>query len=427
MEKKIMKHIILFSISVLAMAACTDFAIEDQGFDLEELPGYVSFGNDGGTVDPAEDGADEGESASFKIQVPTGSLSDITVDYTLGGSATFGTDYTIDDATAAGGSILLRHDNRTSSGDRDVNDFAFVDINITALHDAQADADETVVITLTRATGADGTDFAIGRGGTDIQRQATLTIGDVPIAIGFENISTSTTETSKDTTQIVFTSNFDAPEDVTITMAVSGNAVLGTDYTYETNGSTPLGTSFVLPQGESSVAVDNILVVNDVLKETKDSTVYVVTAVSIAGSGNVVSIDTDADSLLHKVSDESKVIAMETQKSDTLRINSIDDVGNYVFDVSLSSTSTQTISVDYIISGGTAGVDYNDVTGGTISFVPGQAQSKITIEVLSTALGSVKTLTTKLDDTSIAAGTDTEVEVLPDSESNNEFNIKIEQ
>ncbi|MEL7004026.1 MAG: hypothetical protein AAFN93_14990 [Bacteroidota bacterium] len=105
-----MKKIIYTLLALCFLMSCDDdFDIADQGFDLEPLPESVSFDGGGDGIDADDDG-DEGDDITITVEAPNGSEADIVVTYTLSGTATFGTDYTIAGATASGGSVTIIDD-----------------------------------------------------------------------------------------------------------------------------------------------------------------------------------------------------------------------------------------------------------------------------------------------------------------------------
>ncbi len=161
-----MKKIVLMIIAGFALASCTDLDLEDQTIQLIQLPGYVAFANTGGTVTPIDRTVTESSTAvqNLRIEVATGSLSDVTVTYSFSGTAVLGTDFTVTTpggtATATGGTIVIRR-NQTPAG---TTDFDFVNLGITAVADGVDDGDKSLTITLESATNADGKTFAVGRG-----------------------------------------------------------------------------------------------------------------------------------------------------------------------------------------------------------------------------------------------------------------------
>lgn len=166
------KYFFLF-LALAAVVGCDNSFDTEEEFDLEILPGYVAFDAPG--TDAVMDDVTVDEAAgttSFFIENPTGTLTDIDVSYTLGGSAVFGEDYTIEGATAAGGSILL---------EADPSDFQFndrVELVINILTDEVVDGEKTLMITLESASNGEGA-LAVGRGGTDFLKTATVIITDV--------------------------------------------------------------------------------------------------------------------------------------------------------------------------------------------------------------------------------------------------------
>jgi len=159
-------------VAVMVMSCSTDYDVNEY-FDLEELPGYVAFdasGNDV-TVAPREI-TEDGGSVDVVVENPTGTESDITVEYALSGDAVWGVDYTIAGATEAGGSMTI------SSDRGDVAVTFRGSITVTALTDDVIDGDKTLTLTLTSASNASGS-LAVGRGGTDFQKTADVIFVDI--------------------------------------------------------------------------------------------------------------------------------------------------------------------------------------------------------------------------------------------------------
>lgn len=173
--KSTMKHIFNLLFIALLLIGCDEYNyLEDQGFEVEELPGYVAFNAPGASafLDDEEVAEDDG-SVSLSVEVPTGSLSDVTVNYEFSGSAVFGTDFTVEGASAAGGSVVIVLDKANFTS------FQNADIDITLLTDDVVDGQKTLTLTLTSAQNASGDTFAVGRGGTDLLRTANVIISDI--------------------------------------------------------------------------------------------------------------------------------------------------------------------------------------------------------------------------------------------------------
>lgn len=164
--------IILVAIAVVMTSCDPDYAVEDY-FDLEELPGYVAFDADGNnaSLDDFEVTEDDG-SLEIEVENPTGTQSAITVNYSLSGSALYGTDYTIEGASAAGGSITIQ----PNSGA--VNETNRASMMVSILTDSTVDGEKEIIITLTDASNSEG-NVAVGRGGKDFLKTAKVIIADV--------------------------------------------------------------------------------------------------------------------------------------------------------------------------------------------------------------------------------------------------------
>ncbi len=160
----------LFFFSLIILSACGNEYDTEEYFDLEELPAYVAFG-DGTTNNAVLETLvvdEDAGSASFIIEAPAGTLSDVNITYDISGTAVAGTDYNI----VGAGSITLAVD---------VNDFQDrdqVSLDIEILSDGVIDGTKTLTLTLTSASNAEGS-LAVGRGGTDFLKSANLEISDV--------------------------------------------------------------------------------------------------------------------------------------------------------------------------------------------------------------------------------------------------------
>lgn len=186
-----MKHIIVFILLACSAIACTDTSLEDIGFTVQELPAYVAYGNPGGTIAAKVLNPNEGSTSTaltvLRIEAPGVINSNVTVNFIFGGNAVFGTDFTVSgltpstnlpfsvSATSAGGSITIAK----SATKRTVNDFEFVNLKLNYPTDNVKDGNKTLIITLSSAVAADGTNLLVGRGGQDVLKTATVNIRDV--------------------------------------------------------------------------------------------------------------------------------------------------------------------------------------------------------------------------------------------------------
>ena len=154
------KHIIFFALLILFIS-CDDSSLEDQGINLEVIPGVYVALNASGVTNTYSIEASEGNEVEINVEIPNnvGSFDNTTVTYSLSGTATFGVDYTVADATSTDGSILIEHK-------QDTDDLDNQSIMITLLTDSIEDDDETIIITLTSVSSPDG-EISLGRPGAD--------------------------------------------------------------------------------------------------------------------------------------------------------------------------------------------------------------------------------------------------------------------
>lgn len=186
-----MKKIIAMAFGTSLIFSCTDSKLEDVGFSVKNLPAYVAYGNAGGTVTEKVLAPSEGSTSTaltvLRIESPGVTTSDIDVQFTFGGTAVLGTDFTVSGltqtenqpfavtTTATGGSVKIVKSAKKTT----VNDYEFVNLKLAYPKDNVKDGNKTLTITLTSATGTDGKTYAVGRGGTDILKVATVNIKDI--------------------------------------------------------------------------------------------------------------------------------------------------------------------------------------------------------------------------------------------------------
>lgn len=176
-----MKNLVYILFVGIILTSCDGFDLSDNGLDnLQELPEYVAFNAPGLNATLAPFNEDEGASVDLIVEAPAGTLDDIVVSYTFGGDAVFGADFNVPGASAAGGTVTVTH-NINQAGTETTGGVAFTDrgnIAVELLTDAVADGDKVLTVTLTSATRGSET-IAVGRGGTEMLRVATVNIADV--------------------------------------------------------------------------------------------------------------------------------------------------------------------------------------------------------------------------------------------------------
>ena len=184
----------------------------------------------------AEDGPNPGE---FTI-ARSDTAGDLTVNYSVSGTATNGTDY----ATLSGTATIA---SGTSS----------VKLPVTPIDDATQEGDETVIVTLT----ADP-NYTIGTPGSD-----TVTIAGDPVTIA----ATDPEAAEWGPNVGVFTvSRVDPLGDVTVNYSVGGSATNGTDYA-------TLAGSVTLASGSDSATI-TVTPIDDGLQEGDETLIATLTA-----------------------------------------------------------------------------------------------------------------------------------------------------
>ncbi|MGM9426711.1 beta strand repeat-containing protein [Hydrogenophaga sp. MI9] len=298
------------------------------------------------SVSPASVAEDGASNLVYTVTLNQAAFNPISVNYTVGGTATNGTDY----ATIAS-PLVINTGNTTGT----------ITVNPTA--DATIEADETVVLTL-----AAGSGYTVG-----VPNSATGTIlnDDLPnLAIN----DVTATEGNAGTTNFTFTVSLSAPAGpggVTFDIATAnGTATAGVDYVAQSL------TGQTIPAGSSTYSF-TALVNGDTLNEPSETFFVNVTNVTNAvvvdgqGVGTVVNDDPLPSLSINDVS------LVEGNSGST----------NATFTVSLSTVSGQTVTVNYATADGTATApgDYTS-TSGTLTFTPGQTVRTITVPVIGETL-----------------------------------------
>lgn len=287
----------------------------------------------------AEDGA---PNLVYTVTLNQAAFSATSVNYTIGGTATNGTDY----ATIAS-PLVIPAGNTTGT----------VTVNPTA--DATIEADETVTLTLGAGAG-----YTVG-----VPNSATGTIlnDDLP-NLSIDDVTAS--EGNAGTTSFTFTVSLSAPAGpggVTFDIATAnGTATAGVDYV------TSSLTGQTIPAGSSTYTF-TVQVNGDVLNEPSETffvnVTNVVNAVVVDGQGVGTVVNDDPLPSL-SIND---VTVVEGNSGTT----------NAVFTVTLSAASGQSVGVNYATADGTATqpADYTS-TSGALTFTPGQTTRTITVPVV---------------------------------------------
>lgn len=371
----------------LLISACSEeFSIEDQGIELQEFGNYVAFSVNGvGTsisdIDISEGAGNTG--SDINIEIPGGTVSDVTVNYEFSGTAVFGTDFNIAGASANGGSVVIETQSTPIVDGLPLN----VDIPVIALTDGVVDGEKTLNINLVSASNAEG-EILVGRGGTDFLKTVTVNFQDSDY-VAFASSSLSVEEGQEDVsvTLEAYPGN-ERDTDVTVTYTLGGTAVFGTDYTIA--GATATGgTATIIPNVEgdgdpSTLDLDIVILDNtDVAGEDDEAKTIEITltgasdnkedelTLGVGGDDDLtvttITInDNDTDYVSFASTSESKSVA-ENDGSVSLTLEAYPGANRETVTVNYTVTGSAILGEDYTIVGAST---TDDVTTGSIVITP---------------------------------------------------------
>lgn len=293
------------------------------------------------TVAPSSVNEDSGTPLVYTVTLDQPSLVPLSVAYTVGGTATSGTDY------AAVSSPLSIAAGATTGT-----------ITVTPTADSSVEANETVVLTL-----AAGTGYAVG---APTSATGTILDDDQP-ALSISDVSLN--EGDSGTTAFTFTVSLNAaagPGGVSFDIATAnGTATAGSDYVAQAL------TGQTIAAGSSS-ATFTVLVNGDTLHEPNETffaTVSNVTGATVAdgqGTGTIVN-----DDAVPSLSINDTTVTEGNSGTVTATLT-----------VTLSAVSGQTVTVNYATANASA-VAPTDYIGasGTLTFAPGATTQTIAVTV----------------------------------------------
>ncbi len=352
--KNIIYKLLSISFSITLLVGCGEF--EDEKLDFSNsMPQYVelSSGSDITSM--------EGETVSVTVQIREAQATDITVSYSLTG-----------DITSTGTVVIPK---RTVSAA----------ISVAIPNNTTLGTGGDAVLTL---TGVDN-DLTVGRGGPEagfsaVSRKITWTEDKKEISFEVDTVSVS--EAGVGTLRFIVNSSNPVDDDISVNYTISGDLTAGADYTL--NSANPV----VIKKG---TARDTIEVVMDpsfdnAVKDGERK--FYIELTSISGNNDETSLK--ADQALGRVfEDDVRTVAFS---GTTTEISGRKVVSIPVTLTDLGFDHATSTSVDYSIAGGLPGIDYNDLSGGSILFVD-ETEVKIQIELLDNNVDDTFTIT--LDDT----------------------------
>jgi hypothetical protein len=293
------------------------------------------------TIFPTDSGAAEpSTSGRFTVKREGDLTGNLVVNYNASGIASNGIDY-----VSLSGSVTI------AAG------AASADIVLTPLDDNLIEGDESVILTL-----ATNVAYNIGTPGV-----ATIFIRDnEKVSVSITAPDAMASEPGDDTGQFLISRGSVTSGNLTVNLALSGTATPGVDYL-------PLDNPVVIPDGASSVTLD-VIVFDDLhVEPTEDIILTILSStnynIGSPGQATVQITDDDANSV-PAVGFTFSTSSAEENKSPGIS-------------VSLSSTSSVPITVDYRIIGGTASNNDYTLPAGPLTFAPGERAKSIPLTIIN--------------------------------------------
>ena len=322
-------------------------------FTLTEGEGYevgspstitVTIVDDESTVSFASASQSAGEGSgthNVGVTLSPAPTTDITLAYTVGGTATPGSDFTI----ASSGTVTVPKGATTAN------------IPVTVINDSVHEDSETVVLKLTGGPGYRNAGYKVVNPGTH-----TLTIVDDEPTVSFASASQSAGEGSG-TRNVGVTLDKAPTTDITVKYTVGGTAAAGSDFTIASSGT-------VTVLAGATTATIPVTIVDDSVGEGDETVVLTLAA---PDGYRVVSPGTHT---LTIVDNESKVsFASASQRVD-------EGSGTHNVGVTLDKAPASAVTLSYTVGGtATPGTDYTALSG-TVTVPAGATTATIPVTVI---------------------------------------------
>jgi hypothetical protein len=285
----------------------------------------------------------------FTVSQTSVTASETRVAYSIGGSATAGTDY-----TALSGTAIIPPGQLS------------VPISVGVLDDQRVEGMETVIVTLTTIQAGDPQlliDSAASSATVEIADNESGRVGIVATTSGNETGPVS----------IVFTISQDgiAPTDTVINLALSGSATSGADFT------APPAT-VTIPAGQTSATV-TVPVINDTVVEANET---LIVTMSLGNHSSLVALDPNQTAATATIADNDSAqvgVAAAAQGNEAGPVNGR-------FTITQTTASSVATTVSYTIGGtATSGSDFTAVSGSAV-ILAGQTSVEVVIAVQNDAI-----------------------------------------
>jgi len=338
-------HTIRFETTTSGAPTNTNFFVDDVSLSICEPPPTALTVSDASVTEGNAGTAD----LTFTVTLAPASGNTVTVDYaTADGTATAGADY-----TPAAGTLQFLPGETSKT------------VVIGVSGDTIDELDETLTLNLSNA---------VNSGIADGQGAGTI-LDDDTSAISIGNASV--TEGNAGTTAMTFTVSLSTSNSRTVTVdyttTTPGTAVAGSDYT------TATGTVTFAP-GEMSKPL-TVTVLGDTIDENDETF-----TVGLSNPTNAV-LGNPATGTGTIFDDDTATLAISGAAVTEGNSGSV----NAVFTVSLSTSSSQPVTVQAATANGTAtaGADYTATGPVTLTFAPGQTSQAVAVPVLGDTIDEI--------------------------------------
>ncbi|MCP9902493.1 peptidoglycan DD-metalloendopeptidase family protein [Cyanobium sp. Cruz CV11-17] len=277
----------------------------------------------------------------------------LTVNYTVGGTATLGTDYTGISATPAVKTVIFAANSSTAT----------VTVDPTA--DTTIEANETVALTL-----ATGTGYSIG---TTAAVVGTILNDDVPLITLAVSPTAGVAEDGTSNLVYTFSRTGATTTALTVNYTVAGTATLGTDYTGIAATPAVKTVTFASNSATATVTVD----------PTADTTIEANETVALTlATGTGYTIGTTAAVVGTILNDDVPVITLAVAPTTGV---SEDGTSNLIYTFSRTGATTTALTVNYTVAGSaTLGTDYTGIAATpavkTLTFAANSSTATVTVD-----------------------------------------------
>ncbi|MGK6352367.1 Calx-beta domain-containing protein [Parapedobacter sp. DT-150] len=340
-------------IMTLAGGSSTSFTYTGTGSAIVAIADDESTTSLSLAISNSADGAESGTDGSFTVSLPTGvsAAEDITVDYTIGGTATAGDDY-----TAITGAVTI------PAGQNSVA------VPVTVADDQVIEATETVIMTLAGGSSTSFTFTGTGSATVDISDDESADPSNLKLTVS-RNADAAEPGTDGGFT-ISLPAGITVSEDITVNYTIGGTGTAGDDYAAITGAVT-------IPAGQNSVAVP-VTVADDQVIEATETVIM-----TLAGGSSTSFTFTGTGSATVDISDDESTTSENLELAISKNADAAEPGTDGGFTISLPAgiTVSEDITVNYTIGGtGTAGDDYAAITA-AVTIPAGQNSVAVPVTV----------------------------------------------